>query len=300
MEYKRLHPEKLKAAQMEGDFEETMDLLEEQITENLLNVRNSFAEEPSDDPDAAFGYLYETRDTILEYQDIIEEFCELGEELEEIRLDRDLAAEYNIEEDFMSRYFALEEKVERTMKKYSDEYILQELCLTLQERAGRLRISFFGLWLDNTITNRQIDKVFLNYAREIRLGGDPVVIIETIQAKLRAIQERAQSKHEINRENAEAALQELLSILAGMEGVFRESSCYMELLEDSLSERALLKGNHRKTDMESVYYDREILEGDPVEQIKNLVNQVWVITDKLNEAIGSVVNTIIGQEKMTE
>ena len=295
MEYKRLYEEELEAARKEGDIEEAMDLVEERITENLLDVRNSFAEEPSDDPDAAFGYLYEISDTILEYQDILEEFRDLGEELEEIKLDREISAEYNIKEDYMRRYVALEHKVESAMMKLDDDFIFQELCRTTKEKIGDLRLFFFGLWLDKTVASRQIDKVFFNYVRQARYG-DPAVNIETIRAKLRAIQERASSSHAANFGETETILQDLLSILAAMEKVFRANDCCMELLENALSEYALYNGNWRQTDMKSIHYD--LLEGDAMQQMKSLMDRVWERIEKLNNMVEGIIVSVLGQERI--
>ena len=116
MEYRRLE-ESWQDAEKVGDIEGAMDLLEKQIGDNLLAVRNGFAEEPSNDPDAAFGLLFEISDIKPEYRDVVQEFCNLGEALVDIKLDREISAGHNIEGNYIVRYVALEEQIESAMNR---------------------------------------------------------------------------------------------------------------------------------------------------------------------------------------
>ncbi|MBQ2675093.1 MAG: hypothetical protein IJG07_10520 [Prevotella sp.] len=290
MEYKRLD-EDWREAEKAGDIGDAIDLVEEQITENLLTVRNAFADDIADDPDAAFGFLFNIDDIKLEYQDVIEEFYELGEKREDVFMDRETASDKYSEQDFLERYVTLEEKTIDAMKKYDNAHILRELCRTVEDKVGNMRIHLFGLWLDKTHAPREIDNVLNNYARIIQLGGDPVVFIETIQAKLRAIRERFQSDHVTAFEEAEEAMQELLSIFATMEGIFRKNDCDMKLLEKALSKYTLYKGNCRQTDMESVHNDPKMLEGDPIERIRELMKRVWQRIESLRVAVETIGTT---------
>ncbi len=122
MEYKRL-PDDWREARNAGDIDRAIELLEEQITNNLLAVRNAFAGDAADDPDAAFGFLFDISEIKPEYQDMIQEFCGLGEEREDIFMDREIADWKHEEGDFLGRYVALEEKVISAMEKIDDIYI---------------------------------------------------------------------------------------------------------------------------------------------------------------------------------
>ena len=93
-----------------------MDLLEKRITQNLFEVRNTFAEEPSDDPDAAFGLLFDISDIKPEHRKTVQAFCKLGEELVDIRLDREIAQWRDAQGDFLERYAALEARVSGAMR----------------------------------------------------------------------------------------------------------------------------------------------------------------------------------------
>lgn len=294
MEYKCLD-EDWREAEKAGDIGEAIELLEQQITENLLTVRNAFADDIADDPDAAFGFLFDISDIKPEYQDVIKEFYVLGEEREDIFMDREMADDQYSERDFLERYIALEEKTIEAMKKHDDDYILRELCRTAEDKVGDLRIHLFGLWLDKTKAHREIDNVFYNYARIIELGGDPIVFIETIQAKLQVIRDRSHSDDVTAFEEAGEAMQELLSVFATMEGIFRKNDCDMEVLEKALSKYTLYKGIWRQTDMESVHYDPELLEGDSIERIRELMKRVWKIIEDLRIAVETIAIAIKGR-----
>ena len=122
MEYKRL-PDDWREARNAGDIDKAIELLEEQITNNLLAVRNAFAEDVADDPDAAFGFLFDISEIKPEYRDMMQEFCDLGEEREDIFMDREIADWKHQEGDFFGRYVALEEKTISAMEKIDDIYI---------------------------------------------------------------------------------------------------------------------------------------------------------------------------------
>lgn len=119
MEYKRLSDD-WRELQKTGNIDRAIELLEEQITNNLLAVRNAFAVDVADDPDAAFGFLFDIRDIKPEYRDMMREFCALGEEREDIFMDREIADWKHQEGDFLGRYVALEEKVISAMEKCDD------------------------------------------------------------------------------------------------------------------------------------------------------------------------------------
>ena len=124
MEYKRL-PDDWREARNAGDIDKAIELIEEQITNNLLAVRNAFAEDAADDPDAAFGFLFDISEIKPEYRDMMQEFCDLGEEREDIFMDREIADWKHQEGDFLGRYVALEEKVISAMEKFDEIYIYE-------------------------------------------------------------------------------------------------------------------------------------------------------------------------------
>ena len=141
MEYKRIS-DNWREAGKTGDIGRAVELLEEQITKNLLDVRNAFAVDVADDPDAAFGFLFDIGDIKPEYRDMMGEFCYLGEELEYISMDRGMADCRHPDEDYLGRYVLLEEKVISAMEKFDGDYILRELCRTLKGQLRELRNTF--------------------------------------------------------------------------------------------------------------------------------------------------------------
>lgn len=295
MEYRRLE-ENWQEAERAGDIETAMDLLEQQITENLLTVRNAFADDIADDPDVAFGFLFDISDIKLEYQDVIEEFYNLGEEREDIFMDREIADGKNSERDFLERYIALEKKTIDAMQKYDDAYILRELCNTLKEKVGRLKITFFGLWVGRKNEPKSVDGVYGNYVEHIQIGGDPVVLVETIQAKLKAIRNRTGTSDETQYTAVNAIQRQLISIAAAMEEVFKEYGCDTDVLEKALSHHALYHGNWRQKDMETIDHDFAKQEGKAMNQIMSLINLAWTKTCSLDNAIQRIVLPIMGQE----
>lgn len=71
--------------------------------------------------------------------------------------------------------------------------------------------------------------------------------------------------------------------------------CDMEVLEKALSKYTLYKGIWRQTDMESIYYGPELLEGDSIERIRELMKRVWKIIENLRISVETIAVPIIGR-----
>lgn len=294
MEYKRLG-EDWREAEKSGDVDRALELLEQQMTDNLLEVRNAFAKCPACDPDEAFGFLFDYCDIRPEYREIIDEFPDLGDALEDIRMDQELADEHCSMEGLLRQCAELEEKIISAIEKYDDDYILRELCRTVKERVEQLSLTFIWLLYGASKAPERLNEIYIRYVQNIGLEGDPVVVIEYIQAKLQAIREKAAIEDTDGFEKAEAIQCDLMSIVATIEGLFEAEGCDMTMLEDALQKRMLYKSEHRQADVSTVKPECEMPDGDTLTLLKSLVNRAWKRTGDLGNVIDIIVSTTMEQ-----
>lgn len=130
--------------------------------------------------------------------------------------------------------------------------------------------------------------MFENYIRCIEAGGDPVAIVETVQAKLKAVRDRTAMEETTEYAETDASRRELLSVVVTMEGVFRANGCDMDLLETSLSRCALYHGSCRHLDDKAIEPVRELSEKDTVTQLLSLAQRALQYSDRLGQAIDGI------------